>query len=171
MQKLGDKGQIKLSFGMIFSIILIIIFVAFAGYAIMKLFDFQNVITAGQFINNLQEDIDKIWTGGVGSQEISYSVPQKAETICFIDYGSSERGDVDGRDLYEELQRGFVQNENLFFYPSGSSDMRNGFNIRHIDLAEITRENNPLCFDVNKGKIRLVIKMDAGESLVKIENA
>jgi hypothetical protein len=171
MRKMGDKGQMKLSFGMIFSIILIIIFVAFAGYAIVKLLDFQCSATSGQFLNAFGEDIDKIWKGGVGSQEVSYRVPKKIKKICFIDYNSPEKGGIDDMELYDELRQGFDGEENLFFYPLGSSCIRVGFELNHIDLVKITGEDNPRCFETSGGEINFVIKMDSGESLVNIEDA
>jgi len=167
---MGDRGQMKLSFGMIFSIILIIIFVAFAGYAIMKLLGWQNSATSGQFITDLQGDVDRMWHGGVGSEEVEYRVPQKVKAVCFTDYASAERGSVENMEIYQVLNQQFSDEENLFFYPIGSSEIDIGFKIDNIDILEVTREDNPLCFEASGGKVRFVIKMDAGESLVKIEN-
>ena len=58
----GDKsGQMKLSFGMIFSIILIVAFVTFAVYAIITFLGVQEIAKVAIFRDNLQEDINKIW--------------------------------------------------------------------------------------------------------------
>ena len=48
----------KLSFGMIFSIILIIAFLALAFYGIKTMLDTQNEIKLKQFYDNLEADIE-----------------------------------------------------------------------------------------------------------------
>jgi len=63
------KAQLKLSFGMIFSIILIVIFIASAFYAVQKFIGVQNIIQVEKFANDFQNDIDKIWRGSQGNQE------------------------------------------------------------------------------------------------------
>jgi hypothetical protein len=76
-------GQLKLSFGMIFSIILIIVFVAFAFYAIGMILDFQGTASVGGFVNDLQKDVDKMWAGSGGSQGYKYNLPDDINEICF----------------------------------------------------------------------------------------
>ena len=58
MQK---KGQMKISFGMIFSIILIVVFIAVAVYAIIKFLDVQHTIQIESFKKDLQDDINDTW--------------------------------------------------------------------------------------------------------------
>ena len=79
------KGQMKLSFGMIFSIILIIFFIAFAIYGIFKFLELQDSIQINLFVENLQRDVDKMWRSPKGSQEVSYRLPSKITSICFVD--------------------------------------------------------------------------------------
>ena len=43
------NGQATISFGMVFSIIMIIIFISFAFYAIQKFLDLQNSAQVGKF--------------------------------------------------------------------------------------------------------------------------
>ncbi len=90
------KAQMKLSFGMIFSIILIIIFIAFAFYAILKFLDLQDSIKTAQFSDDLQYDINKMWKSSQGSQPREYLLPSKIKSVCFVE------------DKYE--------NENLIFH-------------------------------------------------------
>ena len=141
-----EKGQLKLSFGMIFSIILIIIFISFAFYAIQKFLGMQRAIQVGQFIDDLQSDVDKLWKGVQGSQEVEYTLPKKIKRICFKD------------DEYE----------NMFFYPEGSFEGFNSIEIKHIDIKKITKEKNPFCIENTNGKIKIIIKKDYGEELVTL---
>lgn len=140
------KAQMKLSFGMIFSIILIIIFIAFAFYAILKFLDIQDSVKIAQFTDDLQSDIDKAWRGsGEYSQQFKYSLPQKIDSICFVN------------DEYE----------NLVFH---SDELLGGEKIEHLDIEQTLDGKNSFCVDNIEGKIRMTIKKEYGDALVTIEN-
>lgn len=164
---INKKAQLKLSFGMIFSIILIIIFIAFAVYAVQKFIDVQNTVQIGKFASDFQNDIDKIWKGSQGLQKKEYSLPKKINFVCFADYSSSEKGSK--RNFYDELKLVYYENENLFFYPIGSAKGIDGKEIRHIDLEKTTETNNPLCFENLEGKVSFTIQKDFNEALVTIQ--
>ena len=167
-QKRGSKkAQMKMSFGMIFSIILIIIFIAFAFYAIKKFLGLQNAVTVGQFKDKLTSDIDKIWKGSQGSQSEEYSLPKKIEYACFVDFSSPASGI--NQDYYSKLKQAYYGSENLIFYPFGSGDGMDSFEISHIDLAKITTVENPYCIKNDGGKIKLTIEKGFGENLVNIK--
>src|SRR3989344_9488004 len=77
------RGQMKLSFGMIFSIFLIIIFLGFAFYVIPKFLGFQDSLKVGTFIKDFQDDIDKMWKSAQGSQKVEYLLPKEIIRVCF----------------------------------------------------------------------------------------
>ncbi len=133
----------KLSFGMIFSIFLIIAFIAFAFYAITKFINLQKTIQVETFIENLQNDIDNMWKSAKGSQEETYSLPKKIDSVCFTDN----------------------EFNNLMFRSSGIFEERN---INHLDIAEITLEEDPYCIPNINGKIKLTISKDFGKELIII---
>jgi hypothetical protein len=166
--KKRKSAQLKLSFGMIFSIFLIIIFLAFAFYAIKFLLNMQKSIKIGEFIKNLQEDIDKMQKGSSGSQKNEYVLNKKVDYICFIDYDSPKRGI--NRNLYDELQQLFFKDENLFFYPIGSGEGIDKVKIKNIDLIKITKNENPFCINCFEGKVDLIIKKEYGDRFVEISN-
>jgi hypothetical protein len=136
------RGQMRLSFGMIFSIILIIAFIAFAFFAIRKFLGIQDAIQIGQFTDNLQADIDKLWRGSQGSQEVEYFLPLKIKSVCFVDKGY----------------------ENLVFQ---SKTFIEGKQIEHIDIEKITSKGD-FCVENIKGKVKMTIQKDYGEVLVTI---
>jgi hypothetical protein len=144
MIKRGRKGQLQLSFGMIFSIILIIVFIAFGFYAITKFIDLQKTIQIENFLRDFQNDVDKMWKSPQGSQVITYSLPTKITSICFVD------------DEFQNLK--FTSNEIIV-----------GKMIENLNIAEITAVENPFCIGNIKGKIRLTIVKDFGETLVRVE--
>ncbi len=77
------RSQMKLSFGMIFSIFLIIIFISFAIYAIIKFVGLQHVAQIEIFKNDLQADVNKMWQSQQGSQVKKYYLPKKISEVCF----------------------------------------------------------------------------------------
>jgi len=168
MKRIDKLGQMKLSFGMIFSIILIIVFLGFTFFAIRTLMNINNAVTIGKFYDSLQEDIDKAWKASQGSQEEVYSLPQKVKKVCFIDYINSNSGGGGDSELYEKLRLGYHLDENVIFFPLGSGGELSSMNIKHIDIIKMTQEDNPLCFDNIKGKITLNIEKEYGAQLAII---
>jgi len=72
-----------MSFGMIFSIILIIAFIAFAFYAITKFLDWEEYGQIGLFVDDIQNDIDKMWQSDQGQKSYEYKLPKNVEQVCF----------------------------------------------------------------------------------------
>ncbi len=156
------RGQLKLSFGMIFSIILIIVFLVFAFFAIKKFLETQEDVKVGQFKNKLEFDVDKMWRSSQGSKEEEYVIPSSIDLVCFMDFNSQKRGSYQG--LYDDLILMYQNQENLFFYPKGFPSLK----INHIDIGNMTLTNNPYCIETADGKINLVLEKDFGEVLVEI---
>jgi len=115
MQK--KRAQMQLSFGMIFSIILIIFFVAIAFYAIKVLLNTQNTMNISKFKSDLQNDVDKIWKSSKTSQEIQYLLPSKIKKVCFADFSNPA---TKNEKIYNESKRYFSPEKNLFVYPFSS---------------------------------------------------
>ncbi len=140
---LTNRGQMKISFGMIFSIILIILFIFVAFYAITKFLDLQKTVQISKFYDNLQSDIDKIWKSSQGSQEIVYTLPSKIKAVCFVD----------------------SDYENLRF---DSEEFIEGKLLKNIDLYKTIGNNREKCISTNKGKLKLTLKKTYGDTLVTI---
>lgn len=155
----------KLSFGMIFSIILIIIFIAFAFFAVKTFLGTGLAAQVTQFKEDLQSDIDRLWRASQGSQEEEYFLPNKIKYICFVDYSTPSEGMYS--ELYQELQLGYYGSENLFFSPS--NDLQ-GVLINHIALDEITINQNPYCIPNTDSKIKLVLSKDFDDTLVTVSS-
>lgn len=170
MKRCDKSGQMKLSFGMIFSIVLIIIFLSFSFFAIKKFLELGNTAQVAKFADTLQKDVDKAWKGSQSSQEKEYLLPSKIEFVCFADYSkypSGERGEYSG--FFEDLKRVHEEYETMFFYPIGSSGNLNSKQIKHINLDGTTNANNPFCIENKDGKIKLTIEKQYGEALVTIK--
>jgi hypothetical protein len=162
----GGRGQINMSFGMIFSIILIVVFIAFAFYAIGKFLDIQKSAKTGLFIQSLESDIDKMWKSTEGSQTMEYSLPGSIDYVCFADFSSQKKGQW--QDFYNSLRTVHFEDENMFFYPVGSAGGIDSKKIDNINLDEMTKNENPYCIKNSDGKVSLTVKKGFDEALVTI---
>lgn len=155
----------ELSFGMIFSIILVVIFISFAAYVIIKFLGFQDKVKIENFKENIQNSVNDIWKSSQGKNTVSYTLPTAIERICFFDKTANAKGK--DKDLFN-LFVGLSLTENLMFYPEASGDGTDGIMLEHIDLKNTTSLENPLCFDNTGGKVSMNLKMDYGQSLVTV---
>ena len=155
-----------MSFGMIFSIILIILFLAFTVYGIMKFLGFQKAVQVGQFTEYMQDDINTMWGGSQGSVNKEYRLPQGIQYACFFDINSQPIGPkAEYQKDFELISAG---ENNFYFYPVGSAEGLDSKVIQHIDIAKITSSENPYCIPNTNGKIKMTIKMNLGDSLVSV---
>jgi len=144
------RGQMKLSFGMIFSIILIVAFLAFAVYAIIGFLGLQNSAKIGQFKSGLQDDVNTAWRVTHTLQKVSYDLPSKTNQVCFVD-----------QELY-----GY----NVELRPTESFRNVAPILIEHINISIITRNGaSDKCFNVNNGKVSMTIEKNFGEGWVTIK--
>ena len=162
------KGQMQMSFGMIFSIILIIFFLAFAFFGIRTFLSIQDTAKTTKFLNDLQSDVETAWKSAQVSQEKEYFLPGKQSHVCFVDFSSAERGPQ--RQLYDELKRAYYGSENLVFYPL-DFDEAGSATIRYIDLSEVTLNENPFCIENVDGSVKLRLTKGISDALVMIERA
>lgn len=159
----------KLSFGMIFSIILIIIFIGFAIYTINIFLGIQENASAGKIFNDVQRDVDKVWKSAESLKEFEYVLPRGIDSVCFVDFDSGAKGIAE--NLYDDLEKISFRVGNFILYPTGEiepgSDF-NSFEIKNIDLGKTTGPNNPFCFKGSNGKIKITFSKDFSESLVTV---
>lgn len=146
LEKTNKRGAMELSFGMIFSIILIIIFIAFAIYGIGKFLNLQKDIQTKTFVNDLTFDIDKLWKSQ-GSQPAEYSVPANVERVCFSE-------DEFEKDIDLEIRgKEFIQT----------------YDIKHAKISEyFSKGSGGTCVSAENGKIKLQLEKSYGEVLVTI---
>ena len=157
------KGQsvFGMSFGVIFSLILII---AIITVGIIVIINFLDVRDCGQiklFVDDFQDAVDSAWR----SEELTkvfQSRLDNIEFVCFFDTGKNLNGNfIDiGKDISD------YSDENMFLYPMKNACVPN-HKIEHLNIGEITFENNPYCLKAD-GEIIIEIEKEMGEGLVKI---
>jgi hypothetical protein len=150
-------GQMQISFGVIFSIILIVVFVAFAIYGIGKILCMNKIAQVGTFKSDFQADIDRIHRSTYGSEEVGpYYLPKGIEQVCFV---------------RERKNQKTGKMENMYFVSDESRcDIPTSFLINNVDMYKTTA-NSPgktLCIENTGGKISMIIKKESGENLLII---
>jgi len=150
---MGKRGQIKMSFGMIFSIILIIAFMGFAFFAIQKFLGLQSSINTKQLMDNLQNDVTNAWNSPQTEVTKSYNVPSPISKLC-IETGTS------------------LQDNIIFVDSKGQKSV--GGKIEHLNLTAVASYggvplNSEVCFSSSGNKISLVIQKNFGDTLVTIK--
>jgi hypothetical protein len=178
---MNKRGQtiFGMSFGMIFSIIIIIFIIATAFFAINYFLEFDNCSEIGLFYNDLQREVDKAWNSGrfegqwpPEGQNIKLpSRNPSLEWICFGDLvttspNSNSPKDVELNNIFKDSYS--TSGENVFLHPQENACDAglSRFKLEHIK----TKDNNFFCIEVTKGKLEdpLILTISRGSNLVTI---
>ena len=163
------KGALSLSFGMIFSIIMIIAILGVAFYAISYFLNLQKCTTTSLFHQDFQNKINNAWSAEIVSEEFSLTLPKRIESVCFGSLNSP--GDLSGETerIHEDLLRYSTlkqqENSNMFLHPQDKSCEMGYRTAKHIDLSELGEFT---CFETRKGRVTFKIEKGSEDALVKV---
>jgi hypothetical protein len=143
--KKNKHAQVKLSFGMIFSVILIIAFLAFAFYAIRGFLNLQEDIGIRQFKDKLRSDINKLTESQRGGDLFEYGVSDEIEALCIV---NSETTNI------------------IIKFKDGTDDW---MNIEKLDAEASIKPRKEFCIPAIDGKIKLQLEKAWGENFVTID--
>ena len=167
MERLGynKSGQqtMAIPFGLIFSIILIVVFIVIAGIAINHFLDLGEDVEVGTFYRDLQEAVDKAWNSQSSEFDYKIDLPSGITHVCFANL----KGKITGESLfYSQIKNYEFYEANIFLIPPEKASGYEWDLIEHLKLEEITRTSNPYCVSVSKD---LRIKKDFYDKEVIIE--
>jgi hypothetical protein len=157
------KGMISLSFGMIFSIIVIIAIVAVAFYAINYFLDLGRCTEISLFYKDLQDDVDAAWNSEITRDTFRGSLPNNVDSVCFRD----EDGVGVGVE-YDALKDYFRQRGNTFLYPPEKACEQASRTTDHVDLTDL---GGWYCFNVDSGRVSIPLDKGSFDALVKVKRA
>jgi len=161
----GKKGQILgMSFGVIFAIFMILVFIALAFIVIGHFLDIGECGEVGNFYEDLQKEVENVMQQQYHESEFKINLPSGIERVCFADLSAQITGfDED----YEEIEIYEFKNANIFLIPPEKSceGLENNL-IKHIDIEKIIKDRNPYCIDVER---QLKIKKGFSDKAVTIE--
>ena len=145
----NKKGQqsIGMSFGMIFAIFLIVVFIVFAFIAIKFFLDINNTASVGLFYQELQENINDAINQQMSDFEFKIDLPSNIDKICFANLTAKITNQ--GPD-YEEIRNYEFYDANIFVLPPKNSQDMPWNKINGINITRITETKNPYCVPVSK---------------------
>lgn len=143
---MNKKGALELSFGMIFAILLIAVFLTFAFFGIKKVLVVQDLVKYRAFTEELQSDVNKIWKSAQASKEVSYNnIPSKITEICFEN----------------------KETRNLIFYPRNSDFGPQ--TISNLNNLEMFAEKEEICFKKKDGTVTMTLSKEYSQNFVTIK--
>jgi len=152
-----------LPFGMLFAILLIVVFIVATFMGIRFFLDFGKTSEVGLFYQGLQKNVDDAWNGQSSSARFNIDLPSGVKEVCFANLSATI---TNPGVEYDYIKDFFVYEANTFLIPPGEGKGMEWKLIRHIDIAKITERENPYCVKVADG---LTIKKDFYDKLVWIE--
>ena len=156
-----------MSFGVIFSIILIVFFILIAGIVIRSFLKTGDCAKIGIFIDDLESDVRKSWNAQSDSHIFKANLPSGIEHVCFANLSNSNTGEF--VDIGQDISLFEGRKANTFLYPTGKTCEIPYFFINHLDIEKITKTKNPNCVEVQKGRIEINIEKGFNDRFVNVE--
>lgn len=155
------RGQIQLSFSVIFSIIIIIALLAVSFYIISAFLDTSECEKIGLFYNDLNENVEKAYVSSFYRDTFVGKLPSGITSVCF---GNLSLGNTETEE-YKAFRN--KKNSNAFLYPPNKacSGELSDYNVRHLNNVEF------LCFPVENNEVKLIIEHDRSGPLVSVYGA
>jgi hypothetical protein len=163
LNKKGQQSSFGMSFGMLFSLFLIIIFIGMAFIVIRMFLDFSGTSNLGQFYVDLQDEVNSAWRSSETVRTFDLDLPSDITHICFSDLSAPVTG---SKDMFDMIQNNMYLDVNTFLIPPGSAGDLDIKQIEHLDIAKITASSNPYCVS---GKSKLIISKGVRDRLVSIK--
>jgi hypothetical protein len=157
------RGQLEISFGMIFSIIIIIAVIATSFYVIQYFTKLSKCTTIGLFYEGIQSEVNEAWQGTTSKTLFSGNVPSSTDYVCFGNMSLSAGAADSGRK--SDLMRLYrVSQSNVFMYPAQKTCP--GIGDHRIDHANM---QGFFCIKEQDGKIRVSLEKGAFDSSVTVK--
>jgi hypothetical protein len=169
LRKEMKKGGMELSFGMIFAIILIAVFLFVAFYAIKFFLNMQCTVSEGQFVKDLNNYVHRMWESQGITEESEFKGTIGGfcgvKEICFVnpDMEKPQKGEF--KEEYDGRQGGYDVGDNVFFYPIKSAEFGHA-KIENLNLEVLNP--NPYCIKFEDGKASIKLKKNSQEELVRV---
>lgn len=145
----AQQSSFGMSFNMIFSIFLIIIFIAFAFIIIKVFLDFSSTSQIGRFYSDLEREVTSASRESTVTKTFNINLPKKIESVCFANLSAPITG---SREIYDEIQHYTYYDSNVFLIPPGAAGDLDMKFIRYLDIERITENQNPYCVS-NPGEL------------------
>lgn len=159
------RGQFQISFGMIFSIIVIIAILGVAFYVLKNFLQTSQCAEIGLFYEGLKDHVDKAWQSTFHKDAFRGTLPRGIEFVCF---GTAEQTPQrEDRDLHRELTLRARDEENVFLAPREKACDASlaSFSLKHAKTEEF------FCVPVIDHEIEIKTKKESVDALVTVSGA
>ena len=157
---MDKKGQVQISFGMIFSIIIVIATVAIGFYVITYFLNLSSCTKVGIFWNSFNEEVDKAWNSDITEKIFEKNVPSGITHLCLGNF-SQMPFEVD-KKFFNELKGYGGSDKNAYLYPPGKACDAAFYNIRHAKTDRF------FCIPVESGTLKIKLSKTSSDALVKL---
>ena len=166
--KRGKNAQsvFGMSFGVIFSIILIVFILVVGFIVIRSIIKNMDCAKIGLFKDDFKAEINSAWNSAGNEYTFTRNIPTSLEYVCFADLSQKQKGEF--KQAWEEISF-YGGDYNLFFYPAEKSCDMASNKIAHLNMEKITENKNPYCIPVKNGKVEIGIEMKSDERLVRVK--
>tara|TARA_Y100000310_G_C20599264_1_gene772133 strand:- start:172 stop:684 length:513 start_codon:yes stop_codon:yes gene_type:complete len=155
-----------LSFGTIFSIILIIFFFIIAFFVIRAFLGTQKCAQVGIFSDDFKNEIKKAWNSPKQVSTFKGRLPSSLTHVCFADFSKPFRGEYE--EIWNVINIYDGENANTFLYPIEKTCDMPYHDINHLDMENIISDKNPYCIVVESGNIDIEIQKELGDRFVRV---
>ena len=157
---MNKKGQVQLSFGMIFSIIIIIATVAIGFYVITYFLNLSSCTKVGIFWNSFNEEVDKAWNSDIAQTVFEKEIPSGITYLCLGNFSQMPL-EVD-RKFFTDLKGYESPGRNAYLYPAGKACDAAFYNIKHAKTDRF------FCVPAKSGTLSVKISKTSSDALVKL---
>lgn len=155
------RGQIELSFSMIFSILIIIAIIAVGFYTIRFFLNLNKCSEIGYFYEKLDSEIDKAWKSPIYKGSFEAQVPGAIEKVCFGELNNSfnKQNEVE----YNSLRQYRVLEKNVFMHPiKEACEGLEYYKLEHVNIEEF------FCVELIDNEVKITLEKGTSDALVKL---
>ena len=135
-------------FGVIFAIILIVVFVVIAFIAIGYFLDIGECSGVGMFYDELQNVVREATRGQSSEVGFDIDLPSGIKFVCFANLSA----EITNHGVeYDAIRNYDVYDANVFLVPPEKTCNMQWKLIDRINVSRITESSNPYCVDVDDG--------------------
>ncbi len=157
---MNKRGQVQISFGMIFSIIIIIATIAIGFYVITYFLNLSSCTKIGIFWNSLDEEIAKSWNSDISQTVFEKEIPSGITHLCLGNF--SQMSFEADKKLFTELRGYENPGRNAYLYPPGKACDAAFYNLKHIKTDRF------FCVPAESGTISIKLSKTSLDAMVTL---
>ncbi|RMD67652.1 hypothetical protein D6817_00865 [Candidatus Pacearchaeota archaeon] len=172
------QSSVGISFGMIFSILIIIFLVAVAIYAIKTFLSVNKCAQTGLLYDRLQSEVDDAWRSGLVREEVGLDLPAsgiRSTSLTHLCFGKVDPNNVpaglvdDERERYEKIAEVFgveAAESNVFVYPPTAAC---GRSLAHYQIKHLAVPAGFFCKQIVDGKVVVNLEKETSSPVVLLK--